>query len=120
MTDSPETIVGRQLDAYNARDIDAFMACWADDAEIYQFPLTLLAKGADAIRARHVARFQEADLHGALIARMRMGGYVVDREQVTRNLPEGKARIEVTAIYEVADGRVAKAWFLNGETTPLG
>ena len=28
----PEEIVQQQLDAYNARDIDAFMACWADDA----------------------------------------------------------------------------------------
>jgi hypothetical protein len=29
---APEEIIQRQLDAYNARDIDSFMANWADDA----------------------------------------------------------------------------------------
>ena len=32
-TTHAEAIVARQLDAYNARDIDAFMAAWHDDAE---------------------------------------------------------------------------------------
>lgn len=40
----PEEIVQQQLDAYNARDIDAFMACWADDAQYYQHPDTLLGR----------------------------------------------------------------------------
>lgn len=32
-TARPQDVVQQQLDAYNARDIDAFMACWADDAQ---------------------------------------------------------------------------------------
>jgi hypothetical protein len=38
LLDDPVTVVRKQLDAYNARDIEAFMACWADDAEIFEHP----------------------------------------------------------------------------------
>jgi hypothetical protein len=111
---NPAEIVERQLDAYNARDIDAFMACWADDAQFLAFPDTLLAKGAEQIRERHVARFQEPNLYGKLIARMSVGSMVVDHEVVTRTFPEGTGTVEVIAIYEVEDGLIRKAWFKMG------
>ncbi|HSP23879.1 MAG TPA: nuclear transport factor 2 family protein [Saliniramus sp.] len=114
MTDV-ESIVQRQLDAYNARDIDAFMAHWADDAQIFAFPSTILADGAAEIRARHVARFEEPDLYATLVSRMSLGNAVVDREIVTRNFPDGQGRVNVIAIYHVEDGRIAKAWFQMGD-----
>lgn len=43
---SEAEIIRRQLDAYNARDIEAFMSHWALDAEVYAWPDTLLASGA--------------------------------------------------------------------------
>lgn len=114
---TPAEIVGRQLDAYNARDIEAFMACWAEGAQFLAFPDTLLAEGALQIRERHVARFQEPNLHGKLIARMSVGNMVVDQEIVTRTFPEGTGTVEVIAIYEVEDGLIRKAWFKMG--TPV-
>jgi hypothetical protein len=65
----PEATVQAQLDAYNARDIDAFMAHWAQDAQVYAFPATLLANGAAEIRARHIERFKEPDLTATLLSR---------------------------------------------------
>ncbi|WP_321956135.1 nuclear transport factor 2 family protein [Paraburkholderia bannensis] len=106
--------VARQLDAYNARDIDAFMACWADDAEYYEFPSRLLARGAQQIRARHVTRFDEPHLHGHLIHRGVVGNTVFDQERVTRDFPEGVGEVDVLAVYEVIDGKIAKAWFKMG------
>jgi hypothetical protein len=112
-----EAIVARQLDAYNARDIDGFMAAWHEDAEYFAHPAELLASGADEIRARHVIRFKEPDLHGKLMARMTVANLVVDRETVTRNFPEGRGRVDVIAIYEVKGDRIARAWFKQG--TPM-
>jgi hypothetical protein len=109
-----ETIVGQQLDAYNARDIDAFMAVWHDDAEFFEHPDKLLARGAAEIRARHVVRFKEPDLHGKLIARMSVANLVVDREVVTRNFPDGRGHVDVIAIYEIAGAKIARAWFKLG------
>ncbi len=112
-----EAVAQGQLDAYNARDIDAFMRYWAEDAEIYEFPDKLLATGSAAIRERHIARFTEANLHGRLMQRMVMGNRVVDRETVTRTFPEGTGRLEVTALYEIEGGKIAKAWFMMGAKT---
>jgi hypothetical protein len=103
-----------QLDAYNARDIEGFMRCWAPDCEYYAFPNTLLARGADAVRARHVERFQEPGLFGRLDSRLVVGNLVVDRETVTRHFPEGPGEVDVLAIYEVANGLIARAWFSMG------
>jgi putative hydrolase of HD superfamily len=111
-----EAVARRQLEAYNARDIDAFMAEWAEDAQYFAFPATLLASGAAAIRARHVERFREAGLHGELLQRMVVGNLVVDQERVRRTFPEGPGAVDVIAIYEVEDGKIAKAWFRMGET----
>ncbi len=116
---TPEETVQAQLDGYNARDIEAFMAPWAEDAEYYQFPDTLLAKGKAAIRERHMVRFQEPNLHGALLSRISLDGLVVDRERVTRTFPDGPGTVDVVAIYEVAGGLIQKAWFRMG-TPALG
>jgi hypothetical protein len=106
---SPETVVQRQLDAYNARDIDALLATYAPDARQYEHPGTLLATGAAEMRARMAVRFQEPDLHARLLQRAVMGNIVIDHEEVTRNFPEGRGSVEMVAIYEVVDGRIASA-----------
>lgn len=107
-------VVQKQLDAYNARDIDAFMACWADEGEYYGFPSNLLAHGAPAIRERHVGRFAETNLHAKLVNRINVDHLVIDQELVTRTFPEGPGEFDAVAIYEVVDGRIAKAWFKMG------
>ena len=113
----PRIPVKRQLDAYNAKDIEAFMEAWTDDAEIFEHPSTLLARGRDAIRARHEERFREPFLYGRLISRTCVGSTVVDHEEVTRSFPEGRGRVEVIAIYSVVGERIRTAWFVVGPRT---
>jgi hypothetical protein len=117
MASDAEAVVARQLDAYNARDIDAFMAAWREDAEYFEHPDRLLARGAAEIRIRHKIRFKEPDLHGKLIARFSVDNLVIDREVVTRNFPEGRGTVDVIAIYQVEGDRIARAWFKLG--TPV-
>lgn len=109
------TPVQKQLEAYNARDIDAFMAWWAEDCQYYAFPSTVLASGAAEIRERHIQRFMEPDLFGELLSRFAIGNIVVDHERVQRTFPEGPGEIDVLCIYEVQNGKIAKAWFKVGE-----
>jgi hypothetical protein len=113
-TDSITFPVQQQLEAYNARDIEAFMAYWTEDCEYYEFPSRLLAQGAAQIRERHVIRFQEPNLFGKLLHRSVVGNLVIDHEHVTRTFPEGPGGIDVLAIYEVVEGKIAKAWFKMG------
>jgi hypothetical protein len=113
----PTEVVRKQLEAYNAKDIDAFMSFWAEDAQFFAFPSELLAQGAEQIRERHLVRFKEPNLFGQLISRMNVGNLVIDREVVTRTFPEGPGRVDVIAIYEVDGEKITKAWFKVG--TPV-
>ena len=111
----PTLPVQGQLEAYNARDIDAFMQWWAEDCQYFAFPSTLLAEGTAAIRARHIERFKEPDLHGHLLSRIALDNLVIDHETVTRTFPEGAGEVDVVCIYEVSGGKITKAWFKMGQ-----
>jgi hypothetical protein len=111
---NPEEIVQKQLNAYNARDVEALLSTYAADAHMFEHPSKLLASGSAELRERFVARFKEPDLHAALRQRIAMGEIVVDHEQVTRNFPEGRGKMELIMIYQVQNGRIAKAWVING------
>ena len=107
--DPPAAVVQRQLDAYNAHDLDAFMATYRDDAKVWRMPATAPAlDGADAIRAFYRdQRFNRPALHAALVSRTVVGGKVADHERVTglRDVP-----VDALAVYEVVDGRIAGVW----------
>jgi putative hydrolase of HD superfamily len=111
---SPESVVQQQLDAYNSHDVDAWLATYADDAQQFEHPATLLASGSAQLRERITARFQEPNLFARLIQRTVLGQFVIDHEEVSRTFPEGTGRIELVAIYEVKDGRITRAWFITG------
>jgi hypothetical protein len=112
--ESPGSVVQAQLDAFNRRDVDALLAVYADDAEMYEHPSKLVAKGSSALRARFAVRFQESNLHARLLSRIVMGSTVVDHELVTRTFPDGQGTIELTMIYAVEAGRISKAWSIAG------
>jgi hypothetical protein len=111
----PPSVVQRQLDAYNAHDIDALMATYADDVQHFEFPSTLVASGAAQVRERLCARLQEPNLHARLLGRTAMGNLVIDHEIVTRDFPEGPGTIELIAMYEVRAEKIVRAWFSFGE-----
>ncbi|QYF95049.1 nuclear transport factor 2 family protein [Massilia sp. PAMC28688] len=107
--DHPAAVVQRQLDAYNARDIDALVGIYADDARQYELPGTLVASGSAQIRERMQGRLQEPNLHARLVQRAVMGNIVIDQEVVTRTFPEGPGSVDIVAIYEVVNGRIQSA-----------
>lgn len=111
----PEVTVQRQLDAYNALDLDALMSVYADDIEVYEFPAKLLARGSASLRERLAQRFREPNLHAKLLHRIVAGSTVIDHECVTRTFPEGPGELDVVMIYEVAGGRIVKSWSIAGD-----
>lgn len=117
-TQAPEAIVQVQLDAYNARDMDAFLATYAEDAELFGFPAASQTKGKEAMRKRYIPRFGDTILHAVIVKRIVMGNTVIDHERVRVTLPEGPGISEAIAIYEVRDGKIAKVTFISGKKTP--
>jgi hypothetical protein len=117
LSSDPAAVVQRQLDAYNAHDVEAIIAAYADDAQQFEHPAKLLASGSAELRARFALRFQDPKLHARLVRRMVAGQVVVDHEEITATFPEGPGQRELIAIYEVQRGRIAKAWFIFGAIT---
>lgn len=119
MNPSPtaEAIVQRQLDAYNARDIDALLDAYADDAQTFEHPATPIASGTAMLRDRFLARFAEQNLHATLLGRTVMGTTAIDHERVARTFPEGPGTLELIMIYEIRDGKIGKAWSIAGAKT---
>ncbi|WP_050462318.1 nuclear transport factor 2 family protein [Herbaspirillum autotrophicum] len=112
----PAAVIQQQLDAYNAKDLDAWLGTYAPDAEQYTLHGALLARGHADMRARMTSRFAEPDLHARLLSRSVMGNIVVDVEIVTRNFPEGRGTVEMLCVYEVANGVIQKASFALGKS----
>lgn len=112
---SPEHVIQAQLDAYNAKDLDALLGCYASDASMYLYPATLVAQGHDEIRQRMKLRFAEPDLHAQLLRRVVIGEVVIDEEVVTRNFPAGRGKVAMTMIYRVQHGRIVDASTIMGE-----
>ena len=80
--------VETQLAAYNARDIDAFVACYNPNCPIDVGEDTRLMTGHAEMRARYQALFDGSpNLRGEIIHRKRVGDYVVTEESLTGVLP---------------------------------
>lgn len=116
---SPEGVVRRQLDAYNAKDLHAWSRTHHVDAQHHALHGELLATGHQALAARMSIRFAEPDLHAELLSRTVMEDIVVDHERVTRNFAAGTGLVDMLAIYQVEDGRIIKATFALRNERPL-
>lgn len=103
-------LVQRQLDAYNKQDIEAFLACYAEDAVLATFNGGVTFSGLAAIRKRHEDLFYEFPKnHAKLANRIDLGTTVIDHEQVERS--PGGERFEVAAIYTIKAGKIVRVDF---------
>lgn len=108
---TPVEVVERQLLAYNLRDIDAFLATYADEVKIYNHPDQLIMDGKEAMRKNYGGMFQQMEkLHCEIVNRIVMGNKVIDQESV--RLGDGRY-IKAVAVYEVTGGAITKVWFIR-------
>jgi hypothetical protein len=112
-----EEVVQRQVDAYNRKDMPAFLALYSDEIQVFEHPSKLVAEGKAELEKRYAARFAEPDLHAEITGRMVSGNVVVDHENVRRNFPEGAGFLDAIAIYRIESGKIAKVWLILGPKT---
>lgn len=107
---SPEDLAQRQLNAYNARNIDAFLEPYAEDVEIYDFPDQLRYKGKDTMRKQYGSMFERTKvLHCELVNRIAVGNTVIDHERVT--FDPNRPPVQAVAIYKIENGKIKKVYF---------
>ena len=119
MKTSAVDVVDRQLDAYNARDLERFAATYSADVSIYRMPsLQPAIQGQQQLRETYRQRFASPSLHAEILSRIVMGNKVIDHERVTgiRDTP-----LEALAVYEVEGGLIRTVWFFYpAEAFPSG
>jgi imidazolonepropionase-like amidohydrolase len=110
LNESPEAIVQRQVNAYNARNIDAFLATYSDDVEIYDSKGKLIMKGHDQMRKGYEGFFKSTpNLYCEIEDRIVINNKVIDKE----NVRAGERAIHGVAIYEVNGGSITKVTFVD-------
>lgn len=116
MSSAPSDVVQRQLDAYNRRDLEAFLSVFTDDAQATELGAAApTLTGKDQLRSRYRELFANSpELHSEVITRTGFAHVVVDLERITgRN---GSREIyEVLAIYEVSHGLISRVHFVRRE-----
>lgn len=111
--------VQAQLDAYNAHDVDAFVACYAQDVRMFDAAGALMVDGRDAARARYAKLFADSPaLRAEVTQRTRIGTddqwYVVDAEHVSgRNEPGSPSRFAVLVLYAGQGALIREVRFLT-------
>lgn len=111
------SLIDKQLDAYNTRDIDAFAATYHDDIEIFTLAGGLQYQGKATLKAKYGAKFARLKyLHATSLTRIVQGQYLVDHE-LAESASEDKNTIDksikVIAAYEVQDGFIRRVTFMG-------
>ena len=103
-------VAQKQLDAYNAQDLDRYVTYFTQDCVISGLNGTPTEASRDAIKARYAKAFAQFPQNKAeLKSRIAVGNTVVDHELVIRS-PSGE-QFEIIAIYTFKDGLISRVDF---------
>ncbi len=105
------SVVDQQLQAYNARDIDAFLECYHPRVEIYDLTTSKLRmRGLAELRKRYSRLFEKSpELKATITNRISFGNMVIDHEHVTGFM--GNQTVQAIAYYEVKTNLITRVWF---------
>lgn len=105
--------VQKQLEAYNNRDIEAFMSCYAKDCIVEDGEGHVTMESWDVMKASYTDLFAASpELHCKIVSRTVVGKYVLDEENVTGR--RGNTGVgHVVAVYRVEEGLIRHVRFLR-------
>lgn len=116
-SEAARNIANAQLIAYNACDMEAYLALFHDDAILISLPeQDMLAAGKDAIRAMYEVRFATPGLRCEVTHRSEIGNIAIDRETV---YTDTSPPLDALAMYEVVDRKIKRIFFIRGGDVPL-
>jgi hypothetical protein len=103
--DSPADVVQRQVNAFNAHNLDALLATYAEDVKLFDFPDQLLSTGRTALRAHYERQLgPDSKVHWEVRKRIVAGNVVIDEVRWTGRA-DGKSS-EGVGIYQVRNGLI--------------
>jgi len=106
-------IVQKQVEAYNTRNLEMFLACHAEDVQLFRFSeSTPYSVGKEKLKNVYKDVFENSpNLHTNIVNRMVMGNIVIDHEVVSGR--KGVETSTIIAIFEIENGLISKARFIR-------
>lgn len=103
-------VIDAQVDAYFARDLERFVACYATEIVIVNAVGEVLAQGHDGVRQMYGELFENSpQLAGQIVRRIVVGSYVADHEQIDGfNVPGSPTSIQAIAVYHVVNKKISR------------
>lgn len=103
--DAAERVFRRQVDAFNSHDLEAFLACYADDAVVLSSRGAPIL-GGEALRAAYVHRFDDAALRCDIESVEHLAdGWLRAHEIVTSSAGE----VRVFALFQIVGDVIRRA-----------
>jgi hypothetical protein len=104
-------LVQQQVNGYNLRNIDVFLAPYSDSVVIYDVDGKVLMRGKPAIREEYTKYFNKTpELHCQIVNRMVLGNTVVDQEKLTSATRKPSEGI---AVYKIENGKIITVHFIE-------
>lgn len=106
-----QSLVQKQLEAFNARNLDSFLTAFSDQVTLYNFPHELNSRGKAALREIYGQMFQQFEgLRCVSTNRMQLGNKVFDHQRVY--LSPGQPPLEVIVMYQIRQGTIDSVYFI--------
>ena len=104
---TPEQVVQKNVESYNARDIRRFMETFSPDISLYSFPeAEPMLEGLNAIENFYRKLFDASpNLHSTVLKRIVFKNKIIDHESIAGRLGSDNV-IEIVVIYEINDGKI--------------
>lgn len=111
---TPEEVVQKQLETYNNRDIDGFMAVIDQNVTLHDFSTgEITLEGFEACKKVYAALFEASPkLHSKILTRTIFDNKVIDHEYITGR-KGSDTPMELVLIYEVNLEKITKITVLR-------
>ena len=106
----PLDIVNGRMDAHNNHDLNAFLTCYSDDIQIYDYPdIPIGRKGKAHLKSIFEPLFAAAAVSVEIHQQIEQGRFVINEETVTRH----GEQIRYVSIYEVNNDLIQSVRFVR-------
>lgn len=112
LSQSPREVAQDQLEAYNNKDIEAFMKVFSSDIELWTLGDSIPSvQGFESVKKVYKNLFEKSpNLHSEVINRTIIGNKVIDYEIITgRSGSKSGTPFYLVMIYEIRDGKIFRA-----------
>jgi len=109
---SHQSLIDKQFESFNKRDLDAFVSCFSEDVVVSNFPGKTLFTGIENLRKDYQNYFDnDSETKVDVVSRIIVGDVVIDKELVLNSSSKKKQ----AAIYKIQNGKIKSMTMVYGK-----